>query len=451
MTLNHFTPSASPVHAKGPSPFLALGRDICERIMFHICYQGFHQTTISTDGVRLLLPFALVCTSHYTLFSVVVRRLKVDNLGSTSCGEFAALSSSRHVPVPFDALFNDDPYLPMYGPLPLWFPPLEIDVKALGGPFSLFSGLVELHLCRLRGVSDDTLYLVASCLQNLRELRVRENHQITVNGLFAVATSCNRLTALSIRGCKQIGDETGPVLRSMSSLSYLDLSGLDVTDTFVSNVAMIPTLSTLFLQGCYFLGSDACHALGCSATFLEHLNLSYSFGLCGHSVCQLTGCTHLRSLDLSYLAFVTDESVSEFGNYDKMPALESLVLSNCHQITDEGVVALARNKSIQHLDFMYCELLSDACAEAIGEMESLKHVSLLGCKDLTDKAIIAIARLSSLEIIAIARCVELTDLSANALADSPSSPLQEITAYNCDGISPEGKVLLRQACKTFRG
>lgn len=117
MTRNHFTPSASPVHDKGLSPFLALGKDICERIMFHICYQGFHETTISTDGVRLLLPLALVCKRHYTLLSVVVRHLKVDNLGSTLCGEFEALSSSRHIPVPFDALFDDDPYFPVYGPL----------------------------------------------------------------------------------------------------------------------------------------------------------------------------------------------------------------------------------------------------------------------------------------------------------------------------------------------
>lgn len=171
-------------------------------------------------------------------------------------------------------------------------------------------------------MSDDTLYLVAYYLQNLRELRMCENHQTTVNDLSTVATSCNRLTALSIRGCKQIGDETGPILRSMSSLSHLDLSGLDVTGVFMSNVARIPTLSTLFLHGCYFLGSDAFHALGCSANFLEHLHLSYSFGLCSHSMRQLTSCTHLHSLDLSYLAFVTDEGVSEFGNYDKMHALE---------------------------------------------------------------------------------------------------------------------------------
>jgi hypothetical protein len=81
------------------------------------------------------------------------------------------------------------------------------------------------------------------------------------------------------------------------------------------------------------------------------------------------------------------------------------------QMTDEGVRAVSALPALQTLDLSWCDGVSDDGVRAVGQRlgRSLTCLNLAGCRALTDPAAEAVAALSRLATLNLAGCRLLTD------------------------------------------
>nr|CDS32125.1 fbxl20 [Hymenolepis microstoma] len=101
-------------------------------------------------------------------------------------------------------------------------------------------------------------------------------------------------------------------------------------------------------------------------------------------------CVNLEKLDLEYCSQVTDSTLIQLATY--CPRINTLVLSHCDQITDEGISRLVEGlcgpQQLQRLAMDNCPLLTDSSLEMLGSVcQNLCQVDLYDCQLITRQGI----------------------------------------------------------------
>ena len=110
------------------------------------------------------------------------------------------------------------------------------------------------------------------------------------------------------------------------------------------------------------------------------------------------------------------------------PQLQSLNLSNCWNITDEGITAVASGlPQLQCLDITACYKITDKGIAAVASgLSQLQSLNISNCGNITDEGIRALANgLPQLQSLDIGGCGNITDEGIRAVATGSSITMLE--------------------------
>jgi F-box/leucine-rich repeat protein 14 len=321
--------------------------------------------------------------------------------------------------------------------------------------------LESLNLCRCLGVTGVGLAAIAK-LSSLRELDLSHCRElpgadlcltlqklpcltsVAVNRVFGVtdetlatlvSTAPTTLTLLDIGNC---GDVTDAGVKALQKLPNLRVLGISRSRTLTADcavtIAKLP-LETLNMGWCEWATDKAIEALSqCSSLTMLHLDsatvtdvglakmsklsklmgldISNSFSFSGpglSSVLSIGGLQQLTSLRLFKCAAVTDPCLTQIA---KLPFLTSLDLTDCRNISADGVAKLSDAKELRRLFLNGCHL-ADAFSIPVAGLPALEEFSI---SSLEDSALSAMGKVGKLRTLKVADCSNITDGGLTALA-----------------------------------
>ena len=239
-------------------------------------------------------------------------------------------------------------------------------------------------------LSDSALELLVHGCNKLVSLQIRGCHGITDKGLGSIGESLksyNRLRELDLSGCRRISDRGMLAFlahgRDLTSLKVAECPGL--TDLFLMAFASRATASvrlrTIDLHGLRVHDSGL-GWLAQTGEYLEEVDLSDCADITEVGLRLLgthNGCRMLRVLNCRNCPQIEDNALHGFLSL-KGAKLEDLNLSGCIDVTDAGMVHIAKFcPNLRALD------LSGACRVADDGLLRLAR----GCRKLTTLVIAA--------------------------------------------------------------
>lgn len=162
---------------------------------------------------------------------------------------------------------------------------------------------------------------------------------------------------------------------------------------------------------------------------------------------DLEGCTtivteHLEHLslltNLTYIKLPKSQSLGEIKIWmRKLKSLKSVCLSNCTPICNRDTLALARRKSLTHL-----EVRLDASSNAnrivddLARLTNLSHLSIQDANQVSGEGASYLASLTELTYLSLCNCSALSDIGLQHLA--LLTDLRHLNIMGCSEVSDEG-------------
>jgi F-box/leucine-rich repeat protein 14 len=240
-------------------------------------------------------------------------------------------------------------------------------------------------------------------------------------------------TILNLSMCPGITD-AGVSLLKNTELESLNLCGKKITDTSLLHLKNIQTLNNLVLTGCVQITD-------CGVLTIQYLNLK---------TIVLTGCIqitdlyfisnnrNLIELDLSGTS-ITDYSLKYLNGL----RIEKLILSDCQQISDAGLITIS-DLPLWYLDCNDCYEISDISMKYVSKLFKLTYLSLENCK-ISDSGIECIKKLSQLTHLNVSGCWRITDYSMECVNNFPQ--LTHLDVESCCKITNYGMSQINKLSK----
>ncbi|XP_022762997.1 F-box/LRR-repeat protein 10-like isoform X2 [Durio zibethinus] len=205
------------------------------------------------------------------------------------------------------------------------------------------SNLYKLKVSHGSQLTDLVFHDIAATSLSLTHVSLRWCNLLTNQAIRSLV--CNiGLKVLDLRSCKNLGDEALPAIGSLCELKTLLLDGSDITDVGIANLryGVFSSLVSLSVRGCKKL---------------------------------------------------TDKCLSVLFNGSSKLELQELDLSNLPNLSDNGVLALAKSQvPISELRMRHCPLIGDTSVMALASMRvdgdrghgsSLRLLDLYNCGGIT--------------------------------------------------------------------
>lgn len=308
--------------------------------------------------------------------------------------------------------------------------------------------LAELQLSTAVRVTDAGLKMVAEAAPELQCLKLAGNHAVGDKGLDALR-GCAGLKMLDLSFCGGFGDSAGKIIGDRFPL----LEGLAISRWRVGDK---------FLHGLFEGGGrlTKLEAMDLSGLGISDRGIKVLVEGCGDRLISLQlrqcrqvtdvgleyiseGCQLLGNLDIGYNDNCTGEGVSALG---AMKSLRSLSLSQVRLVDNDTVAALAAESRLVSLNISWCGLLTDVSTEFIAKCLSLRDLNMSGVKNLTDTGVQEIASLPKLRSVKLCYCSNLTSRSAELLAAAQNAPLCEVDVRSLPALSADDLSILRRNC-----
>ncbi|KAF5203461.1 F-box/LRR protein [Thalictrum thalictroides] len=236
-----------------------------------------------------------------------------------------------------------------------------------------------------------------------------------------MADKCSNMESISLGGFCRVTD-TGfrAILHQCSSLQMLKLShGSQLTDLVF-------------------------HDISATSLSLTNVSLRWCSLLTNHAVVCLSKNMDLRVLDLRVGRNIGDEAMKAIGSLCKL----MILLLDGSDITDTGLTYLGQlvKGSLVSLSVRGCKRLTDRCIDAIfdgSSAKALQNLDLSNIPNLTDHGILSLAKTRvSISELRIRGCPHIGDTSVMALASMQvddggwhGSRLRLLDLYDCRRIS----------------
>ncbi|KAL9664736.1 hypothetical protein QQ045_020143 [Rhodiola kirilowii] len=216
--------------------------------------------------------------------------------------------------------------------------------------------------------------VITKCCPNLREFKVpcifdsRFSGFLGDDTLVEIAVSCPKLRSLHLADAASLGTSRGDPDEDVHSSEDAGITGVGLID-FFSRLSLIEELVL-----------DVCRNVRESGVALEALN---------------SKCPKLKSLKLGHFHGVTMAVESQLDGIAICEGLESLSLTNCADLTDMGLIAIARGCSkLAKFEVEGCQLITWKGIKTMACLlrRTLSEVKISCCKNLD-----AVASLQALE------------------------------------------------------
>ncbi|KNC99528.1 uncharacterized protein SPPG_04919 [Spizellomyces punctatus DAOM BR117] len=288
------------------------------------------------------------------------------------------------------------------------------------------NGLKTLNVTCVPCLSETALHHVAKECSNLRVLIARDSDAVSDEVLLELASGCPKLTQLDVDEC------LGVTEKGLLQFAQVRQDRLDEAQKFgLPDVA--GSLSLLKLNG---TASDAItdHSL---IALLPPIDSKRA----GTSICR----PRLDTLELAFARHITATTFTHLAkNYAHQ--LTRLNLSNA-TISDMLSTAsrtlsdfLSVQPHIRHLNLMGAvELVDDASCQVIGQtLTELETLDLSECRQLTDEGTVTIARgCTKLIDVNLKGCTELGDATVRAFVEDGSAALRVLNVGLCSRVTDE--------------
>lgn len=217
--------------------------------------------------------------------------------------------------------------------------------------FNSLQSLESLNLNGCQKISDTGIEAITSCCPQLKSFSIYWNVRVTDRGLQHIVKNCKHIIDLNISGCKNISDQGAQL----------------VADNY-------PELESLNLTRCIKLTDDGLKSLLHKCLFLQSLNLYALSSFTDEAYRKICLLARLKFLDLCGAQNLSDEALSCIS---KCKNLESLNLTWCVRVTDEGVISIAKGcTSLEFLSLFGIVGVTDKCLEELSKSCSNKITTL---------------------------------------------------------------------------
>uniref|UniRef100_A0A147BQJ4 Putative f-box protein n=1 Tax=Ixodes ricinus TaxID=34613 RepID=A0A147BQJ4_IXORI len=329
------------------------------------------------------------------------------------------------------------------------------DVSTRVGPGPEFCDLpCELQLLVLSYLSHGELVLVARVSKALRRLAydpclwrtVTVREDMDDRWLQGALDRLSQLEALTLRGSPLVPAWAAHAAR-FPKLRLLDVGfSLDVNGAALSHfVDGCPLLSHLNVEGCKGVDDAAVEAL-CPLAGLLSVNMSHCCQVTDDGLLALArGSPRLVLLNADGISRITDRAVCGLAEH-LGPRLVCLELDG-EQLTDASFRALRRCSRLETLSVSYAENLTDASLASIKELRTLRRLKLRRGPQLTARGLGSLfrggslGRLISLELDSLA-----LDDQALALLVKGCPHLQVLSLPWCWDITEAGLATIVNNC-----
>lgn len=240
-------------------------------------------------------------------------------------------------------------------------------------------------------------------------------------GLLLMADKCANLESICLGGFCRVTD-TGfkTILHSCSRLLKLKVThGTQLTDLVF-------------------------HDISATSLTLLHVSLRWCNLLTNHAVLRLVSNVELKILDLRYCRSLGDDALQAIGTLTKLKVL----LLDGSDITDAGLSCLRPSviNSLYALSLRGCKRLTDKCIAVLFHgcgMLELRELDLSNLPNLSDNGVLMLAKSRILLFeLRMRQCPLIGDTSVMALASMlvnearwHGSSLRVLDLYNCGGIT----------------
>ncbi|KAL0337455.1 UNVERIFIED_CONTAM: EIN3-binding F-box protein 1 [Sesamum calycinum] len=255
--------------------------------------------------------------------------------------------------------------------------------------------ITNLVLCGLQnGVTDLSLEALGRGCPNLKYMCLRKCCFVSDNGLVAFAKAAGSLESLQLEEVNRITQQgiltaLSSCISKLKSVSMVKCMGIKDLSTEFPMLSPCESLRCLSIRSCPGFGSTSLAMVGKLCPQLHHLDLS---GLCGITdaglLPLLESCeAGLAKVNLSDCSNLTDEVVLALAR--QLPLLNDLDVSKC-SITDSGVVALSHGSqhNLQILSFSGCSMISNESRPALEQLgRTLVGLNLQHCNSISSNTI----------------------------------------------------------------
>ncbi|KAG6903482.1 hypothetical protein C0995_005505 [Termitomyces sp. Mi166 len=270
--------------------------------------------------------------------------------------------------------------------------------------------LQGLQLNGVTGITDQSVSAIAKTCSRLVELELCDLPLLTSVAVRDVWSFSRKLRTLRLARCplltdksfpsalrpeeKENGDEkplpprpiTWPdqlaplILRhSAENLRVLDLTSCRITDDGIEGIiGHAPKIQSLILSGCTMLTNRALESISKLGEHLDVLMLAHVSNITDAGVVKLArACWNLRCVDVAFCRNLTDMSVFEFAS---LRGLRRLSLVRVQKLTDIAIFALAEHGiCLERLHLSYCDRLSlDAIHKLLRSRRGLEYLTATG-------------------------------------------------------------------------
>ncbi|XP_064634992.1 uncharacterized protein LOC135492433 [Lineus longissimus] len=243
---------------------------------------------------------------------------------------------------------------------------------------------------------DNIIFHAAAKCQNLTHVDMSwTNVNDTV--LISMANCSRRLVSLNISGCQAITDDglIGVVKKHGDSLRSIEAFGcFNITPKGIKALGQYcRKLVTLNIGQCYKVTDASVSQLASSLEKVKHLDFRGCKQVKDSCMRKIVrSCKNLESITLANCPGATDLSLVEIATY--LPSIRYVDMSGCKLVTDVGMRSIAHNcYLVEHLDLSSTgvtnksvSLLASYCSQR------LQVLKLNFCKDITEQGLVKLAR-----------------------------------------------------------
>ena len=243
-------------------------------------------------------------------------------------------------------------------------------------------------------ISGDKLVDCNGALHCLDTLELQKCSRLTVTGLNQIFKCCKTLRSLNFSESEIFGEffrSSVEYSGTLACLENLNLSRCQITDIGLLQIFKVcgKTIRSMDLSNTNITGESLVEYSGTLAC-LENLNLNWCqitdrgllqiFKVCGKTI---------RSMDLSNRD-ITGESLVEYSG--TLACLENLNLTECNKITDEGLEQIFKicSKTLRSLGLHYTHITGEGLVEYSGTLACLEELYLSECEQITDEGLLQI-------------------------------------------------------------
>ena len=107
-------------------------------------------------------------------------------------------------------------------------------------------------------------------------------------------------------------------------------------------------------------------------------------------------------------AKITDRGLQYLAEPSLLPALTWLNLGDCYNITDKGLLHIAKMNNLKGLLLFGCAKINDKGLLCLARMKSLETLDLRGCPEITDLGIMVLSEMNNLKYLRLGGCKKIT-------------------------------------------